>query len=48
MRIFAPLIFVRIGASITPSATVPMVGYGMGRGLGAAGVVHTLTAIPVI
>ncbi|WP_437774301.1 hypothetical protein [Sorangium sp. So ce1097] len=48
VRIFAPSIFVRMHGSMIPSATVPIVGSGMGNGLGAAGVRHTLTAIPVI
>ncbi|WP_437690511.1 hypothetical protein [Sorangium sp. So ce176] len=34
--------------SMIPSATVPIVGYRIGSGLGAAGVRHTLTAMPVI
>lgn len=29
-----------------PSDTLPVSGYGIGSGLGAAGVVHTLTAMP--
>ncbi|MEZ4297362.1 MAG: hypothetical protein R3B70_20525 [Polyangiaceae bacterium] len=45
---FAPSIFVRRHSSITPSATEAKVGYGIGNGLGAAGVKHTLTANPVI
>ncbi|XXZ27168.1 hypothetical protein WME89_28315 [Sorangium sp. So ce321] len=44
----APSIFVRMHGSVMPSATVPIVGYGMGKGDGAAGVRHTLTAMPVI
>ncbi|XXU79872.1 hypothetical protein WMF41_21590 [Sorangium sp. So ce1151] len=48
VRIFAPLIFVRMHGSMIPSATVPIVGYGIGKGLGAAGVRQTLTAMPVI
>jgi hypothetical protein len=38
----APLIFVRIAASPIPSTELATTGYGMGKGLGAAGVVHTL------
>jgi hypothetical protein len=44
----SPATFVRIALSIEPSDTEPIVGYGIGRGLGAAGVVQTLTAIPTM
>lgn len=47
VRIFEPLIFVRMHGSVIPSAVLPNVGYGMGRGAGAAGVKHTLTAKPI-
>lgn len=46
VAIFFPPNLVRIGASAIPWAEVPMRGYGTGMGLGAAGVVHTLTAQP--
>ncbi|MCU0687909.1 MAG: hypothetical protein MUF34_37640 [Polyangiaceae bacterium] len=42
----APLTLVRIAGSIDPSDTLPTNGYGIGSGLGAAGVVQTLTAMP--
>jgi hypothetical protein len=48
VRILWPSIFVRMHGSMIPSATVPIVGYGMGSGEGAAGVRQTLTAMPVI
>jgi hypothetical protein len=44
VAISAPLIFVRIGASAIPSTDCATTGYGIGSGLGAVGVVHTLTA----
>src|SRR5262249_9458706 len=48
VMILAPLIFVRDGGSFAPSAELASTGYGTGTGLGAAGVVHTLTAHGVI
>ncbi len=48
VRILALSILVRMHGSVIPSATVPIVGYGIGSGAGAAGVRHTLTAMPVI
>jgi hypothetical protein len=48
VRIGLPLILVRVGASPMPSAGLAVNGYGNGMGLGAAGVVHTLTAAPTI
>jgi hypothetical protein len=42
-----PFTFVRNVPSPMPSDVVPINGYGIGSGLGAAGVKHTLTAIPV-
>jgi hypothetical protein len=38
---------VRIAASVIPSMLEATTGYGMGNGLGAAGVMHTLTAMGV-
>ncbi|APR88056.1 hypothetical protein A7982_13405 [Minicystis rosea] len=46
--ILAPPILVRDGAPFDPSAAFATGGYGTGIGLGAAGVVHTLTAQGVI
>jgi hypothetical protein len=44
----APLIFVRIAGSTLFSEMLAVTGYGSGMGLGAAGVVQTLTAMGVI
>src|SRR6202012_6081125 len=43
-----PATFVRSGESAIPSPTLPIVGYGIGTGDGAIGVMQTLTAMPTI
>ncbi|MGD0679015.1 MAG: hypothetical protein ABSC94_26725 [Polyangiaceae bacterium] len=45
---FTPHTLVRRGESAIPSETDPVSGYGIGSGDGAAGVRHTLTAIPTM
>ena len=48
VRMISPIIFVRIGESLSPSDTVPTSGYGIGAIVtgGGTGVRHTLTAMP--